>query len=388
VGNAEEEERREAVARVLAGEPQAKVAADLGRTDRWVRKWVARYDPGNESWAQERSRAPKNQARRTPQDTERIVLEIRARLMADPWAQVGATAIAWEMEKLGVDPPETWTIDRILKRAGVPKRRARRRYVPKGTPYPPAPLLVRPNAIHEIDLVGPRHLHGAISFYALNAVDLGRRRAAIEILTSKEEWEVADGLTRLWRRLGVPKHAKFDNGQTIQGRGRQLAVPVWTCLALGVRVRFIPFAEPWRNPVIEHFNDVFDKRFFRTETFQDLAHLKRRARAFERFHNSHHRYSVLKGVTPDEYEKRLGFEARLLERSAALPTSLPRRGLIEFVRLIRSNRELRILGSKIPMPSELVHRYVTAALHVRSQRLVVECEGHPWHAELPFRLKW
>jgi len=154
--------------------------------------------------------------------------------MADPWAQVGATAIAWEMEKLGVDPPETWTIDRILKRAGVPKRRARRRYVPKGTPYPPAPLLVRPNAIHEIDLVGPRHLHGAISFYALNAVDLGRRRAAIEILTSKEEWEVADGLTRLWRRLGVPKHAKFDNGQTIQGRGCQLAVPVWTCLALGV----------------------------------------------------------------------------------------------------------------------------------------------------------
>jgi hypothetical protein len=59
-------------------------------------------------------------------------------------------------------------------------------------------------------------------------------------------------------------------------------------------------------------NDVFDKGFFRIETFQDLAHLKRGACAFERFHNSHHRYSVLKGVTPDEYEKRLGFEARLL----------------------------------------------------------------------------
>jgi hypothetical protein len=32
-------------------------------------------------------------------------------------------------------------------------------------------------------------------------------------------------------------------------------------------VRCIPFAEPWRNGVVEHFNDVFDKRFFRTEPF-------------------------------------------------------------------------------------------------------------------------
>ncbi len=134
-----------------------------------------------------------------------MVLGIRARLMADPWAQVGAVAIAWELEKLGTTPPEIWTIDRILRRAGVPKRRARRRYVPKGTPYPAGPLLVQPNAVHEIDLVGPRHLAGAVPFYALNAVDLVRRRAAIEILSSKEEWEVAGGLVRLWGRLGVPR---------------------------------------------------------------------------------------------------------------------------------------------------------------------------------------
>ena len=47
---------------------------------------MARYDTGDESRAEERSRAPKTQARRTPADTERVVLEIRARLMADPWA--------------------------------------------------------------------------------------------------------------------------------------------------------------------------------------------------------------------------------------------------------------------------------------------------------------
>ena len=72
----------------------------------------------------------------------------------------------------------------------------------------------------------------------------------------------------------------------------------------------------------------------------------------------------LNGATLDEHQKRLGFEARLLDRGFEPPTSLPHRGLIDFVRLIRSNRELRILGSKIPVPPELVHRYVTATLHV------------------------
>ena len=388
MGSAEEEVRREAVTRVLTGEPPGKVAADLGRSDRWVRKWVARYDSAEDDWASDRSRAPKTQASKASDEIERTVLEVRGRLMANPWAQVGAVAIAWELQKLGITPPEVWTIDRILKRAGVAKRRARNRYVAKGTPYPATPMLLRPNAIHEIDLVGPRHLTGAVPFYALNAVDLGRHRSAIEILSSKEEWEVAGGLLRLWRRLGVPARAKFDNGLTIQGRGHQLAVPVWTCLALRARVRFIPFAEPWRNPVIEHFNDVFDKRFFRTERFHDLAHLKRRARTFERFHNSHHRYSALKGATPDEWEARLSFETRLPPNGFELPTSLPRRGLVEFVRLIRSDRNLKILGSKIPMPEELVHRYVTATLHVRTQRLVIEAENHPWRAELPFLLKF
>jgi putative transposase len=386
----EEEARREAVMRVLAGEPPGKVAAGLGRSDRWVRKWVGRYDPSDMDWAKERSRAPKTQAGRTLAATERLVLEIRDRLMADPWAQVGAVAIAWEMDKLGVTPLPTRTIERILARAGVPQRRARNRdrYVPKGTPYPTSPLVIRPNAIHEIDLVGPRHLEGAVPFYALNAVDLGRRRAGIEIIDSKEEWQVAEGLVSLWGRLGVPGRVKFDNGQTIQGRGRQLAVPVWASLALGVRVRFIPFAEPWRNPVIEHFNDTFDKQFFRAERFTGRAHLKRRARAFEAFHNSHHRYSILKGATPDEFERAIAFEPRLPDHDFELPTALPRRGLIEFVRLIRSDRLLKILGSKIEMPQMLVHRYVTATLHVRTQRLVMEAEGHSWRKELPFPLKF
>ena len=381
----EEDSRREAVARVLSGESPRKVAADLRRTDRWIRKWVGRYDPADEHWASDRSRAPRTMPTRTPPGTERLILEVRERLMPDPWAQVGAVAIAWELKKLGFDrPPDVWTIDRILRRAGVPKRRARTPYVPKGTPYPAGPLLPRPNALHQLDLVGPRHLEGGVPFHALNAVDVGRRRAAIEVLPSKEEHEVSRGLLGLWTRLGVPKVAQFDNGQTIAGQGRHLALPVRTCLALGVRVRLIPFGEPWRNAVVEHFNDVFDKRFFRTERFRDPSHLAERAAAFEAFHTTHHRYSALKGATPAEWERRLGFVPEPLDASFQPPSTLPRRGHVEFIRLIRSDRTLKLLaGSKLLVPEELVHRYVTATLHVRTERLVIACDGFTHQVGFP-----
>jgi len=382
----EERLRRRAVAAVLEGRPVGEVAEEVGRSGRWVRKWVARYDPADGDWAADHTRAPRRVANRTPGDLERLVVEIRRRLMADPWAQVGAVAIAWEMDKLGVEPLEVWTIDRILRRAGVPKRRARHPYQPKGTPYPHGPLLPGPNACHEIDLVGPRHLEGGMPFYALNAVDLGRRRVGIEILPSKQEPEVAAGVLRLWRRLGLPKVAKFDNGQTIQGHGRHLALPVRTCLTLGVRVRFIPFSEPWRNPVIEHFNDVFDKRFFRTEHFGSREHLTSRAATFEAFHNTHHRYSVLKGATPQEWEAKLGFQPRFPPPEAVVARELPQRGQVQFIRLIRSDRQLRILGAKLPMPDELVYRYVTATLHLRTEQLVIENTDLPWRTELAFPL--
>lgn len=239
--------------------------------------------------------------------------------------------------------------------------------------------------MHQIDLVGPRRLEGGTPFHALNAVDVGRRRSGIEILPTKEEHQVAAGLVRLWARLGVPKLAQFDNGQTIAGRGRSLALPVRLCLHLGVRVRFIPFGEPWRNAVVEHFNDVFDKRFFRTERFRDFDHLAARAAAFEIFHNARHRYSALKGATPDEWGHRLDYVPHRLDPTIELPNSLPRRGRVEFIRLIRSDRLARILGAKVLFPAELVHRYLTATLHVPDRRLVItDREG--LHLEIPFPL--
>src|ERR671919_1353988 len=119
--------RRQAARRRLAGESPRAIARDLGRTRQWVAKWAGRYDPHDRSWAQGRSRAPRRVARRTDAGIEAQVLEVRALLEANPWAQVGAPAIAWELEKLGAVVPPRRTLEEILERTGATKRQRPRR---------------------------------------------------------------------------------------------------------------------------------------------------------------------------------------------------------------------------------------------------------------------
>jgi putative transposase len=143
--------RRQAVRRRLAGESPEAIASDLGRSRQWVAKWAGRYDPEDPGWAAGRSRAPKHVANRTPADVTERVLAVRGRLAENPWAQVGAGAIAWELSKLdGPAVPPTRTIEES-----------------KGLPYP-APAVQRLGDVVQVDLVGPRHLDGGVRFHALN----------------------------------------------------------------------------------------------------------------------------------------------------------------------------------------------------------------------------
>ena len=206
---------------------------------------------------------------------------------------------------MGVEPvPNRWTIEREVARAGLARPRARvAGYVPKGVPYPngPAP---EPGQVHQADMIGPRHLHGGAQFYVLNVLDVGSHEASSEIFTSPRPDLVSAGLLRAWAHVGVPAVAQFDNGTAFRG-----AIPpayayfgpvVAACLDLGVTPRFIPLREPWRNGVVEHFNDVWDKSFFRTETFTGLEHLTVENATFVGFHNSEHRYSAHRGASPKE----------------------------------------------------------------------------------------
>jgi putative transposase len=349
--------RREAARRRLAGESPAAIARDLGRTRQWVAKWAARYDPDDPAWARGRSRAPQRVANRTADDVQARVLAVRERLEENPWAQVGAPAIAWELEKLGAVVPPLRTVERILERAGATERRRPGRRASKGIPYP-APAARAPGDVVQVDLVGPRHLDGGVRFHALNQIDVASHEAGIEIVEDRADARVIDALQALWSRFGVPRRAQFDNGGPFvapTGVGEVVRVMVHQ----GVTPVFVPPREPWRNGTIEHFNDTFDKRFFRQERFSDRGQLADRAGAFERFHNAQHRYRATAGRAPDETASAARRAPCPLDE---VPAGWPERGRVEFIRFIRSDRKLRLLGRAIQMPDGTAYQYLTATL--------------------------
>lgn len=369
--------RREAVSRRLAGESPEAIARSLGRTRQWVARWVHRYDPADPEWATAHSRAPRTVANRTPAELEAQVLAVRERLEADPWAQVGAEAIAWELRKLDLDAPSTRTIERILARAGKVRRRRRERYEPKGVPYP-APPAEAPGDLWQADIVGPRHLEGGVPFLALNAIDLAARAAGIEIVASEDEQGLSGALAALMGRHGVPRRLQLDNGTPFVLGSSRLGEIVRSCLCQGTTPVFIPQGEPWRNGVVERFNDTFNQRFFRSERFRSREHVAERALAFERFHNANHRYRATGRRTPDELTA--AAKRRAAIPRAELPAGWPEQGRVEFIRFIRSDQQLRILRRQITMPEHLTYRYVTATLDlaIPSQQgnlLVCDHEG-------------
>jgi hypothetical protein len=372
----EEELRQEAVRRRLAGESPSEIADALGRTTRWVRKWVARHDADgrSDSWAESRSRAPLRSPTRTSDELESLILAARGRLVANPRAQYGALAIQWELRRVGLEAiPPARTIERVLARHGLSRPRRRQPgYVSKGVPYP-TPIGVEPGTTHQIDMIGPRHLFGAAQFHALNLIDVGSHVAGNDIITELRPSLLAASLAGIWTQVGVPAVAQFDNHANFRG-GIQ---PAWqyfspivaTCLDLGVTPRFIPLREPWRNGVVEHFNDVWDKSFFRTEIFSSIEHLRIENAAFIEFHNTHHRYSTHGGATPNQiWDGRL---TQPLSDRYRPPTRLPAQGRIEVVRYIRSNRRVDLFGKRIIVAEDHTHQYVTAIIKVRTKRVIV-----------------
>jgi putative transposase len=366
--------RREAVRRRLAGESPEAIARDIGRTRQWVAKWAARYDPSDPGWADGRSRAPKRVARRTAADVQAQVLEVRARLEANPWAQVGAPAIAWELDKLGVRAVPERTIERILARAGATRRERPRRRLAKGVPYP-APACEHAGDLVQVDLIGPRHLDGGARFHAVTQIDVCSHHAGIEIVSDRVDTRVLAALGRLWDRHGVPRRIQFDNGGPFiapTGVGEVVRV----CLHQGATPVFVPPREPWRNGTIEHFNDTFDRRFFRHERFGDLDQLAERAGAFERFHNAQHRYRATGQRTPEETTRTQRTPPLTADQ---IPTGWPEHGRIEFIRFIRSDHKLRLLGRAIAMPDGTAYQYVTAALDLAltdQEHNLLVCDDH------------
>ena len=68
-------ERAVAVQRFLQGEDPQAICASVGKSTRWLYKWVARHTPDNPAWCEDQSRKPLISPHRTPAEIEDIVAD-------------------------------------------------------------------------------------------------------------------------------------------------------------------------------------------------------------------------------------------------------------------------------------------------------------------------
>ena len=123
-------------------------------------------------------------------------------------------------------------------------------------------------------------------------MDLFSHRVYIESQRTKQDNQVAASLMRCWKTLGIPDFLQLDNELSFRGSNkypRSFGIVIKLCLHFGIQPVFIPVGEPWRNGVIERFNDTYNEKFFRREWFSSYSYLRRQSKQFQRFHNKHHR---------------------------------------------------------------------------------------------------
>ena len=367
-------ERRLAVRRYQNGENPSSICTSLGQSRSWLYKWVSRFDPDDPAWCENHSTRPKSNPNWTPREIEEIVKTTRLNLYnSEDDRFYGAQAIHWEMEDLHVTPlPSERTINRILVRNHLTRRRTGP-YEPKGTPYPKLPA-DRPNQTHQADLVGPCYLKGPIRFYSQNAVDLATGRCGVEPLVGKDSQSVINGLWDIWNRLGIPENLQIDNEASFRGSRRYprgMGPLIRLCLHNDVQPWFIPLAEPWRNGVVEWFNDHYKQKFLGKIIMTSWDELVEASLAFESRHNSRHRYSKLGGKTPLKALTASGATLAFPkeETPPVHPLPKPEAGCYHLVRLIRSTLRIDIFGETFPVAPELQYEYVVATIDVKEQRL-------------------
>jgi hypothetical protein len=377
-----------AVERYQSGEDIDDICASLGRSRAWLFKWASRSDPSDETWAQDRPRRPKTSPGALGREQEEMILAMR-RLLVTEHRFCGPQAILWELEATGgTTVPSLSTVERIVLRhkddPGLrphPGVEAKSRYRPRGKRYP-APASGRANMLHQSDFVGPCYLTGGTRFYSLHVVDVATRRVAVEPVEGRDDETVLEALWRIWKRLGKPRCLQLDNEMTFFGSYRYPRATgqlIRLCLKEHIEPVFIPMGEPWRNSIVEKFNDTYEDKLLGAVTVKNVHHLGEASLIFEHKHNERFRYSALEGKTPNEaFATEYGRHARLrLPETVELPRlPLPRAkmGRYRLIRFIRSNRRLDIFGEGFLMPKKAVYEYVTATIDVKEHLLTVKLE--------------
>lgn len=118
----EQDLRKKAINLYLKGATPKSIYLELNRSKNWFFKWLKRYQTGEPDWYKDKPRAPKRQPAAISEVDRQRIISVRARLDSQKFAQIGVSAIKWELSKAGFGFPSDRTINRVLKKEGLVKK--------------------------------------------------------------------------------------------------------------------------------------------------------------------------------------------------------------------------------------------------------------------------
>jgi hypothetical protein len=118
----EQELRKTAIKRYIKGESPKSIYTDLKRSKNWFFKWLRRYKAGDPDWYLDHSRAPLKRPTEISDIERQRIISVRTHLESQKFAQIGPSAIKWELRKSGHNLPSDSTVKRVLKNEGLIKK--------------------------------------------------------------------------------------------------------------------------------------------------------------------------------------------------------------------------------------------------------------------------
>jgi len=258
------------------GSRLTEIAAELGRSREWVRKWLNRYRNENAAGLDSRSRRPHTNPSRLSETVRDEICAVRALLEADRHANRDAAAIQAEIETRAVidTVPSLSSIKRVLSERGLtrPYQKRRRSKIPTLG----LPKVATPGIWQQADWVQDRHLQGAIRFNSLQIADVGSHMVSAGQHRRRTLADAASQLTeQAWPHLSIPLAMSTDNAfAKTSHTNNPFTVWVRLLLMFGVETIISPPNSLGFTNHIEAVNALWQSRTIYRHRYKSLEHLK------------------------------------------------------------------------------------------------------------------
>jgi transposase InsO family protein len=360
------EERKSAIHLMRAGQSVKNVAAELGRSTRWVRKWRKRYQTEGWDGLKDRSQRPYKIVRQTTEANQQAIRETRSELEAEAsegkgLKYIGGQAIRTRLKDKGIQPlPSIPTIERVIRVAGMTRPYQR---VKEPEIHYPHLNVENSQDLIQVDIV-PHYLKGGARVACFNAIDVSSRYPTGEAYAQRRSKEAEDFLIQVWQELGIPQYTQVDNEGCFSGGFTHpyvLGKVIRLALQAGTELIFSPVRHPQSNGFIERFHQDYDKHVWEDTYLSNIPEVQAQGRHFFALYRKrpHSRLNEKTPETVHQTPTRLPLDLTPATRKRPLYE-----GQVHFIRKVLPDNTISVLNVNWPVPDTKPGQGVWATLSI------------------------